>query len=114
MTKKQEKKQWLLKKLAESTVALTVGAVFILSPGQSQASTPSQIEKKQTVIDRLINIKNNLLKEYDTKDENDDHVQKKQLFAQYWRNGPRRNNWPNFWNNWNNWPNWNNFWRNWR
>jgi hypothetical protein len=93
MVKKHEKKQWLLQRLAKSTAALTLGAVFILSPGQTQAVAPSQVPLLQPVMNRLQNIKRMILEQQNTKDEANDRTKMPQLLAQTWPN------WSNTWRN---------------
>ena len=97
MKNKREKKQWLRKKLAESTAVLTMGTVFILSPVPSDAAIIPPPEKKSPILDRIESIKRTLAVIDRDVSKDESQSKKKDRLAQ----------------GWGNWPNWGNSWRNW-
>jgi hypothetical protein len=97
MKNKREKKQWLRKKLAESTAALATSTVFMLSPVQPDAARITHAEKKPPILDRIESIKRTLAVIDSDVMKDDSQPKKKDRLAQ----------------GWGNWPNWGNSWRNW-
>jgi hypothetical protein len=107
-----------LRRLKESSAALLMGIGILLPPsGSTNTAKPPSAPDKQTIQQRVTNIRQHLrsehLRQQAKQDEDNSDQRSNERLSQWWPNWPNWNNWNNWrnWGNWNNWPNWLN-WRN--
>jgi hypothetical protein len=109
----------LLRYLKDIFTALLMGVGILLPPpGSGSMTKPPPASEKQTIQQRVANIREHVRREQLRQQANqiDDNSGQRsdEKLSQYWPNWPNWNNWNNWrnnWGNWNNWPNWLN-WRN--